>query len=969
MQQQALFSANKAKKATPSEAASQPGIEPPATETPSGEPAVPPPPPPPPQQPGSPGSPGGPPDDEGTVSLLRAARERYLNYALSVITARALPDVRDGLKPVQRRILYAMYANLGLLHTARFRKSAAVVGEVMARFHPHGDQSIYDAMVRMAQGFSLRSPLVEGQGNFGSLDGDPPAAMRYTEARLRALATELVEEIEQDTVPFRANYDGTTSEPVVLPSRIPNLLVNGCQGIAVGMATSIPPHNLREVCRACVRLVDEPEATVEDLLSHIEGPDFPLGGEILNSREDLREIYRGGRGSIRLRATWELEKQPRKRQIVIKSIPWGQVKSEIVEELGRHIAAGKVPQLVDVRDESTDEVRIVCELKRDASEHDAMAYLYKHSALSASVAVNVTVLLPTRNPEVGAPAQVGLLPLLRHFLDFRLVVVRRRLEYELRRLRERIHVLLGFAILFDALDEAITLIRRSDGRKDAAERLKKRFKLDDVQVDAILDLKLYRLARLEIQAIRDELAALEKEATRIESLLSSESALWGVVKEELLDVAKEHGDDRRTLVGGLRPAYDFDPDKYVVHEDAWVIVTRGGWIKRQKGFTALPTIRVREGDEVWRVIRASTRSTLTLFSDQGRAYCVRVDDLTQTTGYGEPVQRHFQFGDGERVVGIASLDERNLPMGWEPTEAIAAVREAEELARKTAQDQGVAEAAAAADLSAAGGSRTGAEIEVDHEGEVEAERETEHETELDPEAGHGVEHEADDGGDPADGDEGASEADAGPVGAVAVAVTRSGKGLLFPLGKHAEPSTRHGRRFVSVSGGDAVLSVEIVTAPEQRLCLATEGGRVLAFPVLHLKLLRGSGKGVRAIKVAATDRVLDFVLANTREEGLELDTTRGRHVVVSEKEYGLGRRGGKGSVVIKRGGLLPIQRPALVIGQKPEELADSEEATPAAAETPAPDPDDETQTLRDSKPGGGDGDGSAADAEGEPDGD
>ena len=825
---------------------------------------------------------GDPPGGDRSVSLLDAARERYLNYALSVITSRALPDARDGLKPVQRRILYAMYSRLRLLHTARFRKSAAVVGEVMARFHPHGDQSIYDAMVRMAQSFSLRLPLVDGHGNFGSLDGDPPAAMRYTEARLQAVASELVKEIDSETVPFRVNYDGTTEEPVVLPSRIPNLLVNGVTGIAVGMATNIPPHNLREVCTAAVALIDDPEASLDQLLVHLEGPDFPCGGEILNSPVELKGIYQTGRGAVRLQATWREEKANRRRWLVIDSIPYGQNKATIVQAIGDQIREGKLPQLTDVRDESTDDIRIVCELKRGANGAVAMAFLFKHTGLRVNFHVNLTVLLPTANPEVGAPAQVGLIRLLREFLDFRFEVVTRRFEFQLRKLRKRIHILQGFAIVFDALDEAIALIRASDGKADAARRLMARFPLDDIQTDAILELKLYRLARLEIKAIREELARLEAEAERIEAILASKEALWGVVRTELLEVADQHGDDRRTRIGAGTIELEFDPNKYIVEKNTWVIFTRDGWMKRQKGFTDISTIRVREGDAVNTVIRASTRSTVAIFSSVGKCYVLLVDDIAQTSGYGEPVQARFAFSDGEQIVAVVSMDPRNLP---------------EYTLRVPLDADEVGEDSLPPDGEVAGSTAT----EPDEE-EADTIRE--------------------DGGDtPAMQD----------VGPVAVALGSSGKGLIFPLLAHSEASTRNGRKFMSVSPkrNEAVVAVEPLLDPSSRVALATTQGRVALFTAEQLKFLRSAGKGVNAIRLGKGDRVLDFKLLVRPSHSLEVETSRGRRVLVWERKYALTNRGVKGVEVIKLGHLVRVPRPAQVIDpfggeEEPEELSDEE---------------------------------------------
>lgn len=593
------------------------------------------------------------------IPLHETTRSRYLNYALSVITSRALPDVRDGLKPVQRRILYAMFANLNLYPDSRFRKSATVVGEVMGKYHPHGDSAIYEAMVRMAQSFSLRMPLVDGHGNFGSLDGDSPAAMRYTEARLQKLSMELLQEIRKDTVAFRPNFDGTIFEPVVLPTKVPNMLLNGASGIAVGMATNIPPHNLGELIDACIYMIGSPNARVSTLVEkYISGPDFPTGGRILNTPESLVAIYQNGEGPVELRGEYENETKTR---VVITSIPYGVTKSTLIEQIADHIIKGKVPQLVDVRDESTSDVRIVLEVKRGSDSDVAMAYLLRHTSLQTRFHVNMTCLLPTDNPEVGSPSRVDLGTVLRHFLDFRMQVVVRRLEYDLRKLEERIHILRGFEKIFDALDEAIKIIRASDDKKDAAQRLMHRFKLDDIQADAILEIKLYKLSRMEIDAIRQELEEKEAAAAKLRELLADEDARWKLIRDELKELKDEFADERRTLIAGPDEQIEYSAEDYIVDEDVFVIVTNDGWVKRQRSYTDLSAIRVRDGDSVGWVMPSSTRETVTFFTNFGQAYSARVEALPSTTGHGNPVQKLFDFSDGEQVVGVVSMDKRCLP--------------------------------------------------------------------------------------------------------------------------------------------------------------------------------------------------------------------------------------------------------------------------------------------------------------------
>ena len=596
------------------------------------------------------------------VALHEAAQTKYLNYALSVITARALPDVRDGLKPVQRRILYTMWQQ-NLTADTKHRKCAKVVGDVMGSYHPHGDAALYETLVRMAQPFSLRYPLVDGSGNFGSLDGDAAAAMRYTECRLARLADEMLSEIDQATVPFKPNYDGTKTEPVVLPARIPNLLINGTTGIAVGMATNIPPHNLGEVCTALLRLLDNEDLSSVQLCRYVKGPDFPTGGQILNSAEELKEIYKTGSGTIRLRATWEADSPARGgRRIIVTSVPYATNKATLVERIAEVVLSRKLPPLVDVRDISTEDVRIELELKRDADPKMVMAYLFKHTPLQSNFIVNLTCLIPTENPEVGRPERLDLKSILWHFLHFRLEVVTNRLEHELAALRRRVHILEGFEKIFDALDEILRLIRKSDGKADAAAQIMKRFDLDAEQADAILELKLYRLARLEILVIQNELADKRKRARQIGALLKDEDGRWTIVRQEIAEIQERYAgktDSRRTLIEAEEEV-SFTADDFIVEEDNVVIVSRDGWLKRQKEVRDLSTTRLREGDAVLAAVSGSTRASMALFTNFGAAYTCRIIDVPASTGYGEPVQKLFKLRDGERVIAAFSLDPRTI---------------------------------------------------------------------------------------------------------------------------------------------------------------------------------------------------------------------------------------------------------------------------------------------------------------------
>lgn len=617
------------------------------------------------------------------ISLHEAAESRYLNYALSVITARALPDVRDGLKPVQRRILYTMWQQ-HLTSSSKPRKCAKVVGDVMGSYHPHGDTALYDTLVRMAQPFSLRYPLIEGFGNFGSLDGDNAAAMRYTECRLDNASAELLSELDRQTVTFRSNYDGTKKEPVVLPARLPNLLINGSTGIAVGMATNIPPHHIGEVCTALLKLLDNPDLSSARLCRYIKGPDFPTGGQVLNTPDELKNIYSTGSGTIRLRATWESGPTFRtSKTIFVTSVPYVTNKAQIVERIAEIVIARKLPPLLDVQDESTDQVRIALEIKGDVDERMVMAYLFKHTPLQTNFAVNLTCLVPTAQADVCRPERLDLHQVLWHFLRFRLDVVTHRLEHELAALKKRIHILEGLAQVFDALDAIIKLIRHSDGKADAAQKIIKRFSLDAEQTDAILELKIYRLARLEILLIKEELASKSKRVRQISGLLQNEDRRWKVVSDEIKEIQRTYGDTRsnprRTLVETVTDDIEYSADDFIVDEDNVVLVSRDGWVKRQKEVRDVSTTRLREGDALLAALAGSTRATCVFFSNLGTAYSCRFVDVPASTGYGEPVQRLFKLRDGERLIAAISLDSRVISeiaaqkMGTEPTTHAIAV--------------------------------------------------------------------------------------------------------------------------------------------------------------------------------------------------------------------------------------------------------------------------------------------------------
>ena len=797
------------------------------------------------------------------VSLAEATRSRFLNYALSVITSRALPDVRDGLKPVQRRILYAMWNDLRVTADARYVKCAAVIGEVMKSYHPHGDAPIYDTLVRMAQPFSLRYPLIDGMGNFGSIDGDPPAAYRYTECKLLPFAHELLRELDLDTVAFQPNYSATTEEPVVLPSRVPNLLINGVTGIAVGMATNIPPHNLKEICEGLIALLDDREVPLEKLIKSIQGPDFPTGGVILNTRDEIRQIYAAGQGSIKLRGTYEMDPE-KPHSVLITSSPYGVEKDALVLRIGELIGKGSVPQLIDVKDLSTDDVRVRLDLRPGANADAALAYLFKNTALQTNFNVNMTCLLPAENAQVAVPSRLDLKSILTYFLDFRLEVVTKRLKHELALLERRIHILEGFEIVFNHLDEAIRIIRASDGKADAAPKLIDRFNLSEIQADAILETKLYRLGKLEVAEIRGELEAKRARVLEILALLADEAALWKIVKQELREIMRLYSDPRRTKIDVPAVEVEYREEDYIVDEDAWVIVTRGGWIKRQKSFTDIPSIRVRDDDRVGWVYRSRARQTITVFTDRGVGYTLRANDVSLTTGHGEPIQTLFAFEDNEHVVGVICHDPRCLPT---PV-SVPSGKPTQVLLIDSLKDGN------------------------DINGEPHPET---------------------------NGNGKLSNPPSPPYG---IALTAGGKVLRFPLALLNPISTRKGRivvRLDSAFADDLVIGVEPTDGGEN-VCLATRSARVLIFPVAEVNVVAGAARGVTAIRLDAKDRVLGFTLADRKREGLQVRSSRGATQFVRATKYPVTARGGRGYAILQRGTLDAVLHDEAVPIPAPEEV-------------------------------------------------
>ncbi|HEV2412899.1 MAG TPA: DNA gyrase subunit A [Candidatus Saccharimonadales bacterium] len=586
--------------------------------------------------------------------------DSYLKYSMSVIVERALPDVRDGLKPVHRRILYSMERN-GWRPGTKYVKSARITGDVMGKYHPHGDVAIYDAMARLAQDFSTRYMLVDGQGNFGTMDGDPPAAQRYTEARMAKVGESLLTDLDKETVPFRDNYDGSEQEPVVLPAKVPNLLLNGQIGIAVGMATNIPPHNLNEVADAVIELIDKPEATIEDLLKHIKGPDFPTGA-IVYGGQSMQQAYATGKGSVVIRAVAEIEETNKGRhRIVVTEVPYAVNKANLVERIGELAREKKINGISDLRDETArGKVRIVIELKKDTYPKKILNQLFKLTALQTAFHYNMLALIDGIQPRV-----LGLEEILREYLKHRQIVVRRRTEYELRKAKERAHILEGLKIALDHIDEVISTIRSSQTTEEAHDNLMKKFKLSDLQAEAILQMQLRRLAGLERKKIEDELEELRKLIAKLESILADEKKVLAVVRKELEEVKEQYGDERRTKV--ISQELDkFTDEELIPDEQVAVVLTSGNYIKRtllteyrqqHRGGKGKRGITTKEEDVIDQLILATTHDWLLFFTNKGRVFRLKAYEVppASLTAKGIAVVNLLQLQPDETVSSIVRV--------------------------------------------------------------------------------------------------------------------------------------------------------------------------------------------------------------------------------------------------------------------------------------------------------------------------
>lgn len=595
------------------------------------------------------------------VNIVTEMRVSFIDYAMSVITDRALPDVRDGLKPVHRRILYAMHES-GLTSSAKFRKSATVVGDVLGRYHPHGDASVYDAMVNMAQDFSYRYPLVHGQGNFGSVDGDPAAAMRYTEARMSRIAGEMLRDIDKDTVDFRPNYDATRKEPTVMPTAVPSLLLNGTLGIAVGMATNIAPHNLREVIDATIHLIENDDATNEDLGEIVKGPDFPTGGIVYN-KKDILHALATGRGGVVCRGEAEIsETKSGVYNIVITSLPYRVNKATFIESIADLVQEKKIEGIKDIQELSTKDTRIVIILKSGVNPQKVLNYLYKHTQLEQTFHYNMVALVD------GTPETLSLKSMLTAFIGHREVVVRRRTEYDLRRAKEREHILLGLKKALDHIDRVITIIRGSKDAALAKLNLIKEFKFSDLQADAILEMRLQKLAGLERKAVENELKEKQELIAELESILKSAKKIFAIIAKELGEIRDKYGDDRKTKVvaGGIKNISDED---LVPEKDSVLVFTSGGYVKRtdpgeyktqKRGGVGVVDLETKEEDFVTQLLTADTHSDLLFFTNMGKAYQIKMYELPEgrRATKGKSIMNFLSLGADERVTSILSVPKK-----------------------------------------------------------------------------------------------------------------------------------------------------------------------------------------------------------------------------------------------------------------------------------------------------------------------
>ena len=794
------------------------------------------------------------------VAIEDEMRQAYLDYSMSVIVGRALPDVRDGLKPVHRRILYAMFEQ-GMLHNRRYSKCAGTVGEVLKKYHPHGDAAVYDALVRLAQEWNMRAPLIDGQGNFGSIDGDSAAAYRYTEARLTKLAEQMLADIDKETVDFGPNFDDSTTEPLVLPARFPNLLVNGSAGIAVGMATNIPPHNLGEVIASTIHLVDHPDAPLRDLLDTklggtlpggIQGPDFPTGG-LLMGLGPIRALYETGRAVLRLRAKVEIETHEKtgRDSIVVTEVPYQVNKARSIQSIADLVKDKKLEGISDLRDESSREgIRAVVETKRDAVTGVVLNNLYQHSALFQD-SFGATMLAIDR----GQPRTLGLKPLLERFIAHRRDVVTRRTRYDLRKAREREHILLGYKIALDHIDEIIAVIKASPNRETASNQLQSLYQLSEIQAKAILEMQLQRLTGLEKQKIVDELAEVQKLITQLSAILGSEQLLLDVIKTELREVQRDFSDPRRTEIVG--EASDLSTEDLIADEDMVVTVSHAGYVKRNpvslyraqkrggKGKTGAASV---EDDFIEQIFVASTHAYLLLFTNKGRVFWLKVHELPQAG----------RAARGKAIVNLVQLA---------PEEKIAALLTVKELPRKglVEADDTETPAEGVAPVAPAEDAESGGEVE----------------TPLTPE--EQARKAADD----------AIQIGKGPY---ILFVTRNG--LVKRTALHAFSRPRpSGLKALSIEENDSLVSVMLARGDED-VVMGTRTGMAIRFEQKEVRSMGRTAYGVKGITLEEGDQVVGAELLRGGSTILTL-TENGYGKRTALEDYRRTHRGGKGIIDIK----------------------------------------------------------------------
>src|SRR4051794_18723788 len=811
-------------------------------------------------------------------------RESFIDYSMSVIVQRALPDVRDGLKPVHRRILYAMY-EAGLLPTRPYKKSATVVGDVLGKYHPHGDASVYDSLVRMAQDFAQRYPLVDGQGNFGSIDGDNAAAYRYTEARLSALATELLADIDRDTVDFAPNYDDRLTEPRVLPARVPNLLINGSSGIAVGMSTNVPPHNLGEIVGAALHLLDHPECTVDDLMAHVPGPDFSTGG-MMGGRGGFGAGYTKGGGGVVMRArVYKESRRNGREQLVVTEIPYGTNKSRILEQVAELTRAGRMGDVSDLRDESDrDGIRMVLELKRGADAVKVLNQLFKWTALQSTFGVIALAL------DKGVPRELALKEILERWRDHRVEVVQRRSRWELGRARDEAHVLRGLIVAIGKIDEVVRIIRTSRNRETAARKLEKELKLDERQSDAILAMRLSRLTQLESRELKDRLDELEARIRELEAILASPALQLDLIRAELRDLAEKYGDPRRTLIIENEKAVKLED--MLAAEHVVVTVSREGYVRQipmavyQRAMTAGKRIALDrfEADFVARVFVASTEDTLLAFSTDGKAYAMSVRDVPEAglTSRGKALAQLFELGKKAGVAAVHVVHEFRA-------DRFVLFATAEGTVKRTGLDQYAnARAGGIEAIKVASPDRVGEGRVTDGEGEV------------------------------------------GVVG-------RGGRAIRFPeaevplMGRAAQ-----GVRGIKLKAGEAVAGMAVPRREGGELCLVTERGWAKRLPLDELQP-QGRG-GLGTVLLSPARDTGDVAAAREVHPGEDLMAVTGGGRAVRLKLEAIeksGRSGAPAKAVTLTGGERVAEVPYGAEREQPESAVGDEEP-PVEAEEPAP---------------------------------